>query len=74
MKKIFSAALLASTLSLVAASAQESGTSATQQKDNTQAAEKADKQRPKTGTDCSNRAGARCNKPKPRKPWFFGKA
>lgn len=74
MKKIFSAALLASTLSLVAALAQDSGASATQQKDDAQAAEKVAKARAKSGNDCSQRPGARCSKPKPRKPWFFGKA
>jgi uncharacterized low-complexity protein len=78
MKKIFRAALLASTLSLAAAAAvaQDSNSSAPQQqRDAAQSAEKeAKQQRPKTGTDCSNRPGARCSKPKQRKPWFFGKA
>lgn len=75
MKKLFCAALLASTLSVSAASAQDSSSAPTPQKDSAQAADKSAKPRPKSGTDCSpNRAGAKCNKPKQRKPWFFGKA
>jgi hypothetical protein len=78
MKRLFFAVLIASALSVPAALGQESG-SAAPQKDAaqtaTQATDKLDKQKAKSGTDCSqNRAGGRCNKPKPRKPWFFGKA
>lgn len=78
MKRLFCAALIASALAVPAASGQDSG-SGSQRKDATQAATQADekesKQKAKSGTDCSpNRAGGRCSKPKPRKPWFFGKA
>lgn len=32
-----------------------------------------DKAQKKAGGDCSpQRAGVRCSRPKPRKPWFFG--
>lgn len=76
MKRLFCAALLASALSVPAALAQDSSSgSAAPQKDETQTAEKEAKPKPKNGTDCSpNRAGGKCSKPKPRKPWFFGKA
>lgn len=77
MKRLFCAALIASALSVPAAFGQESGSAATQKEaaqTATQSAEKTDKQKAKNGTDCSQRPGARCNKPKPRKPWFFGKA
>jgi Ni/Co efflux regulator RcnB len=31
-------------------------------------------QQKKGGTDCSpQRAGVRCSRPKPKKPWFFGR-
>jgi len=73
MRKLFCAALLALTLSAPAASAQDSGSTTTTRKDVPQSAEKAPGQKAKSGTDCT-RAGGRCNKPKPRKPWFFGKA
>ena len=77
MKRLFCAALLALALSVPAAWGQDSSSAAPQKDaaDATQAAEKAAKPKAKIGTDCSpNRAGGRCSKPKPRKPWFFGKA
>ena len=78
MKRLFCAALIASALSVPAAFGQESGSAASRKdasQTTTQSAEKTDKQKAKNGTDCSpNRAGGRCSKPKPRKPWFFGKA
>ena len=73
MRKLFCAALLALTLSVPATLAQDSGSTTTQKGGTTQAAEKATTPKAKSGTDCT-RAGGRCNKPKPRKPWFFGKA
>ena len=74
MRKLFCVALLALTLAAPAALAQDSGPTATQKSSTTQAAaEKATTPKAKSGTDCT-RAGGRCNKPKPRKPWFFGKA
>jgi hypothetical protein len=74
MKRLFCAALLGMTLAVPFTSAQDSGPSKPP-KDTAQAAEKAAKQKAKDGADCdANRAGVRCNRPKPRKPWFFGKA
>ena len=73
MRKLCCAALLALTLCVPAAPAQDSGSTATTQKAATQAAGKSATPKAKSGTDCT-RAGGRCNKPKPRKPWFFGKA
>ena len=74
MKRLLCASLLASALFVPAALAQDAG-SAKAQKDSTQATEKAAKQKAKEGADCdTSRAGVRCNKPKPKKVWFFGKA
>lgn len=74
MKRFLCVAVLASTLFVPAASAQDSG-AAKAQKDGAQTTEKASKQKGKDGTDCdTGRAGVRCNKPKPKKVWFFGKA
>ena len=74
MRRFFCTALLASAFFVPAAVAQDSG-SVKAQKDGGQATEKAAKQKGKQGTDCNpNRAGVRCNRPKPKKPWFFGKA
>jgi hypothetical protein len=74
MKKLLGAALLASSLLVPAASAQDSG-SVKAQKDGVRATEKAAKQKVKDGADCdTNRAGVRCSRPKPKKVWFFGKA
>lgn len=74
MKRLFCAALLALTFAVPATFAQSTG-SAKSQKANEQAAEKASKQKTKEGSDCdTNKAGVRCSRPKPRKPWFFGKA
>lgn len=74
MKKILCAALLASTFVVPATFAQDAG-SAKAQKAGAQATEKASKQKAKEGADCdTSRAGVRCNKPKPKKVWFFGKA
>lgn len=74
MRRLLCAALLASALSVVPALAQDSG-QANGQKDGAQAGEKAAKPKGKEGQDCdTKRAGVRCSRPKPRKPWFFGKA
>ena len=74
MSKFFCAALLALAFTALPAAAKDSG-SVKAQKDGGQATEKAAKQKGKQGTDCNpNRAGVRCSRPKPRKPWFFGKA
>ena len=73
MKKVVCAALLAFACA-VPATAQESGT-VKAQKAGGQTAEKAAKQKAKTGQDCdTNRAGVRCSRPKPKKVWFWGKA
>ncbi|HEX6185636.1 MAG TPA: hypothetical protein VFZ44_17240 [Pyrinomonadaceae bacterium] len=74
MKRLTCAALLAFAFAVPAAVAQDSG-SAKAQKTGGQATEKAAKQKAKEGADCdTSRAGVRCNKPKPKKVWFFGKA
>ena len=74
MKRLLCASLLASALLVPAALAQDAGASKTQ-KQNAQTTEKAAKQKTKESADCDpNRAGVRCNKPKPKKVWFFGKA
>ena len=74
MKKLTCAALLAFAFIVPATFAQDSG-SAKSQKETGQATEKAAKQKAKEGADCdTSRAGVRCNKPKPKKVWFFGKA
>lgn len=74
MRKFFCAAWLALAFFVPATVAQDSG-SVKAQKDGGRATERAAKQRGKQGTDCDqNRAGVRCSRPKPRKPWFFGKA
>ena len=74
MKRFFCAALLASTFVIPATFAQDAGP-AKAQKAVAPAAVKAEKQKGKEGQDCdTNRAGVRCNRPKPKKVWFFGKA
>lgn len=74
MKRLTCAALLAFAFAVPATFAQDSG-SAKPQKAATQTTEKASKQKVKEGADCdTSRAGVRCNKPKPKKVWFFGKA
>ena len=74
MKRLTCAALLAFVFVVPAAVAQDSGSVKTQ-KAAAQATEKASKQKAKEGADCdTSRAGVRCNKPKPKKVWFFGKA
>lgn len=74
MKRFLCAALLASTFVVPSTFAQDAGSVKTQ-KTNVQAAEKAAKQKGKEGADCdTSRAGVRCNKPRPKKVWFFGKA
>jgi hypothetical protein len=74
MSRFFCTALLALAFSVTAAAAKDSG-SVKAQKDRGQATEKAEKRKGRQGTDCDpNRAGVRCSRPKPRKPWFFGKA
>ena len=74
MKRFFCTALLALAFSVPATVAQDSG-QVKAQRDGGQATEKAAKQKGRQGTDCDpKRAGVRCSRPKPRKPWFFGKA
>ena len=74
MKRLFCAALLASTFVVPATFAQDAD-SAKAQKADAKAAVKAEKQKGKESQDCdANRAGVRCNRPKPKKVWFFGKA
>lgn len=74
MKRFLSAALLAAALFVPATLAQASG-SAQAQKSNVEPAAKSEKQKVREGQDCdTGRAGVRCNKPKPKKVWFFGKA
>jgi len=74
MRKFFCTALLALAFFVPAVAAKDSG-SVKAQKDGGQATEKAEKRKGKQGADCDpNRAGVRCSRPKPRKPWFFGKA
>lgn len=74
MKRFVVTALLASTLLVPAALAQDSGSAQTP-RSNVQPAVKAEKQKGKESQDCdTNRAGVRCSRPKPKKVWFFGKA
>lgn len=74
MKGFLCAALLASTLLVPAALAQDAGSAQTT-KSNAQPTAKAEKQKGKEGQDCdTNRAGVRCSRPKPKKVWFWGKA
>jgi uncharacterized low-complexity protein len=74
MKRFICAALLAFTLVVPAAFAQDSS-SPKAQKEGVQVTEKAAKQKTKEGADCdTNRAGVRCSRPKPKKVWFWGKA
>ena len=73
MKRFACVALLASAF-VVPAAAQESRADKAR-KDGAQVTEKAAKQKGKEGQDCdANRAGVRCNRPKPKKVWFWGKA
>jgi opacity protein-like surface antigen len=73
MKKFACAALLAFAFA-VPAVAKDSDT-AKAQREGGQTAEKASKQKARTGQDCdTNRAGVRCSRPKPKKVWFWGKA
>jgi uncharacterized low-complexity protein len=73
MRRLACVTLLAAAFA-VPAFAQDSG-AARAQRAGGQAAEKAAKQKAKEGQDCDpNRAGVRCNKPKPKKVWFWGKA
>lgn len=74
MKRFVGAALLALTLLVPTTLALDSG-SAQATKSSARPAVKAEKQKGKEGQDCdANRAGVRCNRPKPRKVWFWGKA
>ena len=78
MRKIFSSFALAAAFAVSASAgvAQESG-EARSRKDkaapaaaDTKSMNKAQKA---NGSDCSpQRAGVRCSRPKPKKPWFFG--
>lgn len=75
MRRLTCAALLAFTLAVPAAFAQDSGTAKPEKASAAQTAEKASKQKARESADCDpTRAGVRCNKPKPKKVWFFGKA
>jgi hypothetical protein len=73
MRKVFSTALLALAFAVSASAGvaqEQSGTKA--QKDKSPAAATGAQKR--DGNDCSpQRAGVRCSRPKPKKPWFFGK-
>ena len=72
MRRLTCVALLAAAFA-VPAFAQDSGGDKAR-RDGGQATEKAAKQKVKEGQDCDpNRAGVRCNKPKPKKVWFWGK-
>ena len=72
MKRLTCAALLAFAF-VVPAIAQDS--SARPQRGAVQPTEKAAKLKAKEGQDCdTNRAGVRCNRPKPKKVWLWGKA
>lgn len=74
MKRFLGAVLVASAL-LVPAALAQSSEPAQALKSNAPRTERASKQKSKEGQDCdTNRAGVRCNKPKPKKVWFFGKA
>lgn len=74
MRKLACAALLAFACVVPAAYAQDSG-STNARREGGQAAEKSSKQKAKEGQDCdTNRAGVKCNRPKPKKVWFWGKA
>jgi hypothetical protein len=81
MKKIFSTALLAAAFALTASAgaAHASGDEGKARREQTPAAASETGQatnaaQKKNGTDCSpQRAGVRCSRPKPKKPWFFGK-
>jgi uncharacterized low-complexity protein len=74
MKRFTCAALLALTFVVPSAFAQNSG-SPNAGKEGGRVTEKASKQKAREGQDCdTSRAGVRCNRPKPKKVWFFGKA
>lgn len=77
MRKVLSTVLLAFAVSASAGAAQEPS-GAKVQKGKSTAATAAqttqDKAQKGGGSDCSEqRAGVRCSRPKPKKPWFFGK-
>jgi|GEM_PF-3261522 len=81
MKRILSTALLAAAVaaSASAGSAREGGNEVKARKDKApavaaEAGQAAGAAQKRSGNDCSpQRAGVRCNRPKPKKPWFFGK-
>ena len=74
MRRFICAALLASAFFAPPAFAQDS-VPAKAQEGGGRAGEKDAKQKGKQGSDCdTKRAGVRCSRPKPKKPWFFGKA
>lgn len=75
MKKLTSAMLLTTVLvvTAMAGQAQNSATKQNPQPAITMSA-KAAKAKAQESTNCQpQNAGVRCNRPKPRKPWFFGK-
>jgi uncharacterized membrane protein len=80
MKRILSTALLAAVFAVSASSsaAQAASDESKARKDKTPTvaagtAREATAAQKKTGPDCSpQRAGVRCSRPKPKKPWFFG--
>lgn len=75
MKKLISAILIttAFVVSTTAGPAQNSATKQKQPPEMTMR-EKAAKAKVQESTNCQPQsAGVRCNRPKPRKPWFFGK-
>ncbi len=78
MRKVFSTTLLALAVSASVGAAQEPSGAKLQKGKSPAAATGAqnpqDKAQKGEGNDCSpQRAGVRCSRPKPKKPWFFGK-
>lgn len=80
MRKVFSTALLAFAFAASASAGAAQEPSGTKDQTGKSPAAAAGAQNPqgkaqkKDGNDCSpQRAGVRCSRPKPRKPWFFGK-
>ena len=78
MRKIFTTTLLALAISASQGAAQGQSSAKVQKDKSTPAAtatqNSQNKAQKSEGKDCSpQRAGVRCSRPKPKKPWFFGK-
>jgi hypothetical protein len=72
MKKLINATILITVLVASTAMAGQIQNSAPKQSQKSE--EKMSKVKAQDGSDCQpQRAGVRCNRSKPRKPWFFGK-